>query len=608
MMVKTDRPSTVDSTSPKSPKTQVFYAVVLHDFVAERASELDAKRGDPISVVAQSNREWFVAKPIGRLGRPGLIPVTFVEVRDPATNQPIQDVESLMDRGDLPKVEDWKQAMLSYKQNSITLGVIEEPNSRGVPNSPFMSQYPQPNHPRPIREPPMNLSQQNSQPPVRSPSPEALPDGILLSADVVSFHYEMGEYWFRIDAIFQPFAPKGSAYLPAAKQLVLFRVYNDFYDFQVELLDTFPREAGRIPPHARMLPYMPGPAEVVDDEITATRRVELSDYLHKLCELKEVGARYILEHKVVRMFLSLKPGDVENPIEARVKEVQELSGYKFSAANDRRDYIDPLADGDDDDDFGLRDSMAKLRVAEEEAKSDGSDYEDDGYAPSPQRSNYDRSQPQYNPQIDSRGPSNIGDSQYNQTLRQHAISQNHQRSRSTSSYNREPSPYASHSRSHSRSNSPIPERNNLPASNYSQSRIPVMNRNRFDGDRRSEHRQQDEYPVAPSQPPPGRSRSGSVATGTASNLNTPPISAANSQTAFIKIKIFDRVADDLIAIRVHPRVSHVELMDKVQARLGGEVVQLRYRDSMNNSFVELMGDDDLRRWLGGTDKHVLYAD
>src|SRR6266436_9132741 len=90
-------------------KTQAFYAVVLHDFVAERADELDAKAGDPISVVAQSNREWFVAKPIGRLGRPGLIPVTFVEMRDPASNMPIADVEALMDRGDLPRVEDWKR-------------------------------------------------------------------------------------------------------------------------------------------------------------------------------------------------------------------------------------------------------------------------------------------------------------------------------------------------------------------------------------------------------------------------------------------------------------------------------------------------------------------
>src|SRR6266436_7757210 len=81
-------------------KTQAFYAVVLHDFVAERPDELDAKAGDSISVVAQSNREWFVAKPIGRLGKPGLIPVTFVEIHDPATGNAIPDVEGLMDRGE----------------------------------------------------------------------------------------------------------------------------------------------------------------------------------------------------------------------------------------------------------------------------------------------------------------------------------------------------------------------------------------------------------------------------------------------------------------------------------------------------------------------------
>ncbi|EEB98125.1 hypothetical protein MPER_02423, partial [Moniliophthora perniciosa FA553] len=96
----------------KGPKSQVFYAIVLHDFEAERADELDAKRGDAITVVAQSNREWFVAKPIGRLGRPGLIPVSFVEIHDPTTGEVIPDVESLMDRGDLPRVEDWKRAML----------------------------------------------------------------------------------------------------------------------------------------------------------------------------------------------------------------------------------------------------------------------------------------------------------------------------------------------------------------------------------------------------------------------------------------------------------------------------------------------------------------
>lgn len=99
----------------------------------------------------------------------------------------------------------------------------------------------------------------------------------------------------------------------------------------------------------------------------------------------------------------------------------------------------------------------------------------------------------------------------------------------------------------------------------------------------------------------GRSRS-------ASNANNPPISAANPQTAFVKIKIFDRVADDLIAIRVHPLVSHSELMDKVQTRLGGEVTNLRFRDSVSAAFVALDNDSQLRAWMDGTDKHVLFAD
>src|ERR1700679_3610692 len=109
-----------------STKTQAFYAVVLHDFVAERPDELDAKAGDSISVVAHSNREWFVAKSIGRLREPGLLPVSFVEVRGPATCKPIPDIGVLMDNGTLPRVEDWKKQMLNYKANSIALGVLDD--------------------------------------------------------------------------------------------------------------------------------------------------------------------------------------------------------------------------------------------------------------------------------------------------------------------------------------------------------------------------------------------------------------------------------------------------------------------------------------------------
>jgi len=68
------------------------------------------------------------------------------------------------------------------------------------------------------------------------------------------------------------------------------------------------------------------------------------------------------------------------------------------------------------------------------------------------------------------------------------------------------------------------------------------------------------------------------------------------------------VADDLIAIRVHPKVTHAELMEKVQTRLGTMVTALRFRDSMTNTFVGLDSDEELRAWMEGTDKHVLYAD
>ncbi|KAJ7122778.1 hypothetical protein C8R44DRAFT_154198 [Mycena epipterygia] len=568
-------PQQLQQAEPMSPKsqmkTQVFYAIVLHDFFAERADELDAKRGDAITVVAQSNREWFVAKPIGRLGRPGLIPVSFVEIHDPSTGKAIPDVTALMDRGDLPKVEDWKRAMFNYKQNSIALGVIDSPSSRdSIPNSPFAPQY----SPAPPPEPAVNvqgpspLDQTYSDPSITPPpeSLDALPDGILLSANVVSFHFEMDEYWFRVDAIFQPYAPSPGQALPPAKSLILFRVYNDFYDFQVSLLDTFPKEAGRQPPNPRMLPYMPGPAQDVDDALTATRRNELDEYVNSLCDLSNAGAKYILEHQVVREFLALKPGDVENAIPPRVQEMDALFGPGQSQYDDR---LDPYGSE-------VQDSLGRLRM--DDHHSDGSDYEDEGYAPSPQRQS---GRHPYN-QAEERRPS--ADS----GLRLHAHTQNHQRTASTSSLNQTQSPY-------SRAESPLARSRSPPVSRWND------NPNNYNA------------PPTTSSPSSASLRSNSVSTrsrsgSVANNINSPSISAANPQTAFVKIKIFDRVADDLIAIRVHPRVTHNELMDKVQARLGGEVANLKYRDSMSNTFVGLDSDQQLRAWIEGTDKHVLYAD
>ncbi|PFH52581.1 hypothetical protein AMATHDRAFT_1982 [Amanita thiersii Skay4041] len=568
-------------TTSRAPKTQVYYAIVQHDFVAERQDELDAKRGDAITVVAQSNREWFVAKPIGRLGRPGLIPVTFVQIHDPTTGQPIDDVEGLIDSGGLPKVEEWKRAMISYKQNSIPLGVIDSPTRTSVPNSPYtqqqhesktFSQVSTATHPG-------YVSGSGSTMPV-----PCLPEGILLVADVVSFHHEMDEYWFRVDAIFQPYG-RSDEDLPAAKHLILFRAYNDFYDFQVSLLETFPSEAGRQPPHQRVLPYMPGPVDEVSDALTISRREELDEYVHSLCELSKVGYRYILEHIAIRQFLALKPGDVEKEVAPRGDELGALPPSHYP---------------DDDYESVLQERLDNLDLHNGHRASDGSQYEDEGYAPSPQQHAAERSQHSYNY---TGGPIIKRFSQENSKAQGQA---HHQRTGSSTSFYRTSSPY------HSRSRSASPQQYDAHGGQWHDS---TYQSNHAHQAKNYAHHPHNPYThtstpsvssLRSSQATPSRSRSHSA--GASANLNNPPISAANPQTAFIKIKIFDKISDDLVAIRVHPRVTHAELMDKVQARLGNGVSYLKYRDSMTNSFVDLGTDEELKFWIEGADKHVLFAE
>jgi bud emergence protein 1 len=101
------------------------YGVVQYDFKAERPDELDAKEGEFIIVIAQSNPEWFVAKPITRLGGPGLIPVSFIEIRDMTTGKAVPDALEAVQRAGVPKVEEWKKMAADYKNGSIPLGKLD---------------------------------------------------------------------------------------------------------------------------------------------------------------------------------------------------------------------------------------------------------------------------------------------------------------------------------------------------------------------------------------------------------------------------------------------------------------------------------------------------
>lgn len=614
-------PPPIGAKSPPSPRQPVFYAIVQHDFEAERADELDAKAGDPITVVAQSNYEWFVAKPISRLGRPGLIPVSFVTLHDPATgrNMSLEDVEGLMRRGDIPSVEEWKKAILQYKAASISLGVIDDDNSRGpVMNSPFMASSP-PFSPGQVT-PTSSMTKFDDRQESRSPSPIAcLPPGILLSAEVASWHYEMNEYWFRINALFQPDNVSSSSTPPAAKQLVLFRVYNDFYDFQVTLLDLFPVEAGRAPgppettprESKRILPYMPGPTQKVDDKVTNTRREELDAYVMQLCALWEKNADHILRHELIRGFFAPKAGDMEDEVEPAMDILEERYGSRYpDGQRSREDYRAEDVNGRHsraEDAERIRHPFARMGVNEEEGHSDGSQYDDSADL---------RSLGQSSRTNGDRGPRNSGHSSRQDDYRyarpessSSMLRNEHGPSPSPHPYPRSQSPLTS-----SRTQSPISERVTSPVSRTHVA--PALSRLNTE---QSVYYTTPNSPTtaaasaAPTLPTPismTRARSGSSATNNNAhnNTNTPPISATNPNTAFVKIKIFDRLTQDLIAIRVSPRVTHEQLMEKVRARLGDDVQQLAYRDSVHNAFTGLHDDHELKRWLEGTDKHVLYAD
>lgn len=334
--------------SQPAPKSQPLYGIVQYDFVAERADELDAKRGEPIIVIAQSNHEWFVAKPIGRLGGPGLIPVAFVEIQDMATGKPVENVEELIRSAVVPKVEEWKKMTADYKSASIPLGRFDfADNPPPVSNSSF-SNPPESANPysnpsgsasgssipgqqqsapydagasysnsNPALVSPAGSSQHSdshrhsghdtydSDPPVRtSYTLERERYGLVSSASVESFHYEEGSFWFHLRASFT----KGAS-------LVLYRLYSDFYEFQISLMDTFPVEAGRIPPGGegsgrpleRILPMMPGPTDFEDETVCAQRVHDLSIYLADVCLLPE----RIRSSNIMYDFFVLRAGDVE---------------------------------------------------------------------------------------------------------------------------------------------------------------------------------------------------------------------------------------------------------------------------------------------------------
>lgn len=313
------KPVRISKALGKGPGAMV-YGIVMYDFKAERPDELEAKEGEAIIVIAQSNPEWFVAKPITRLGGPGLIPASFIEIRDMATGQAVPDAQEAVQRAGVPKVEEWKKMAADYKNGSIPLGKLESNSAQslqqGMDRMSLGSKSQAGYDANGIHQGNSTISHsrspssyQNQQQSRNSASGLLAP----VKACVPRYCFADDIFWFIIECQMED-----------GRHWELQRLYQDFYDLQIQLIAAFPVEAGTVKDTERTLPFMPGPVTYVTDNISNGRRANLDEYIKNLLKL----GPHITQGTLVKNFFAPRQGDYE--IDPDVVAAEE---YRLSQAS-----------------------------------------------------------------------------------------------------------------------------------------------------------------------------------------------------------------------------------------------------------------------------------
>lgn len=283
------RHASVMSQHSDTPKMGTLYAIVLYDFQAEKSDELTSYAGENLFICAHHNFEWFIAKPIGRLGGPGLVPVGFVSIIDIATGYATgNDVKDDINFVNLPTVQEWKTNIARYKASNISLGSVEHAQPSSVPVLQQQQIHPQPKHKSFVIDP-----------------------DVVTRAAVESFGMEDEKYWFEV-----------TCDLKSGKGRRLKRCYQDFYDLQVRLLDSFPAESGKLrDPNGqwtrRLMPYIPGPVPYVTDTITKKRKDDLNAYVGDLIALPE----YISRSEMVLLLFQIRENGFDHEFPLKMGEI-----------------------------------------------------------------------------------------------------------------------------------------------------------------------------------------------------------------------------------------------------------------------------------------------
>lgn len=512
-------PSTAQKAFASKTGHAQLYGVVLYDFIAERSDELQANAGESIVIIAKSNDEWFVAKPIGRLGGPGLIPISFIEVRHIGSNRPVDDLTEALKNANVPRVEEWKRLAAEYKASSIPLGKIEDTSvTQQLKN--------------------LNMNNSSSEP------------AYVVSANVERYAFDNERYWYLV-----------VAKLSNGKFRNLCRYYQDFYDFQITLLDEFPDEAGRTGKE-RLLPYMPGPLTYVNDSISSQRRANLDDYVQALFELPD----YISASATVQQLFAIRAGDIEtnNPSSAMPQppvrnsaiesQISPVSSNTLSVSNPSRSSISV-------DQHQVHQQQQQQKLQQQHA--------------------HERVQHEF----------------YSEQQQQQ---QQHQQHQQQDQYTSQSEQQPSQTESFADTQGQVPQ---SPTSATSQkspgSSVPTHDRSiqdSTDPEAQEQQKQQEQSDIQVS--------SASVADNGVSSSKVTEV-APQIPEAYVKIKVFHE--DDLIALRVSNHISLEDLAKRITERLEIANMVLLHKDDVNGKLTELKNTDDFRIALGTKQKLVLCA-
>ncbi|KAJ2819168.1 bud emergence protein 1, partial [Coemansia furcata] len=308
--------SSLDSAAPMLPSIVEPRAVALYDFDAANSNELTLREGDDVVVVAQSTDDWVIAKSIMRGGPPGLVPASYIQMRDHTSGAPITDLRAYLSHGNmrLRTATEWERKLQALRvsrstassasaNSDVTTATVAHIDRTGspvsshdgdrspTPRSSVGSTLPAPGMAfKKTRARALTSSSSTSsiadRSSFRQPSKSRQPSGgssqlqtsenfpplhidEVASVSVPTFICKDGAYLFQISLQFR-----------SGDERNLYRGYDDFIYCRNQLHDLFPKETSplklsRFSMHGSSMVYL-------NDVIAERRRSDIDEYVNGL--------------------------------------------------------------------------------------------------------------------------------------------------------------------------------------------------------------------------------------------------------------------------------------------------------------------------------------